>query len=180
MGKYKEIFIFIGLMVVVILSSILVSTCFGPTVQKQQDQLRQEQLKQTQLNKKSNDEKNKVKTAEPSKKFGTDYKSQEKLKEMITAINLIFSKNVFNFAYDGCQWKSPDTLIIYVNENWNLMSKDQKIGMINIAINSWAGMCGVRDIKLDEDSFEVRFIHSLSNREVGKWGGFRGTRVFDD
>lgn len=118
-------------------------------------------------------------TEETKAKY-TNYGSNEKLEELGNAFNMVFSKNVYKFAYSGMSWEKPDTLLVYVNENWDLMSEDQKIGMIETAVKSWAGMCGARGIKLETDMFEVKIINQYSNRKVGKWGYVLGSRVFND
>lgn len=111
--------------------------------------------------------------AEARKTFATN------VTETQEAFNKVFSVNKFRAAYAGVQCKRGNHLIVYVNDLWNIMSKDRKIAFITTCVTAWGGIANSHNTTFNPDEFNLEVKHSDSNRTVGTWGSIRGPVIKD-
>lgn len=139
-----------------------------------QDEQDKEQNRQTNniADKKAKDEK------ATAQKYYTDYHG--KLNEMLDGFNNLFSNNGYSPVYTGVNYDpAASTLIVTVNDNWQYLSKDAKLGFIKASFVSWSTMAHSREIDLKLDSFHLSIIHELSGNEVASWGHIMGPNIDD-
>lgn len=105
----------------------------------------------------------------------------DKRDEILKAFNLLFSDNSYAPIYEGVTHDPAiDTLTVYVNNNWDLLSKDVKLSFIKTCFVAWQTATTSRQIKTNTTSFSLEIINKSSGRKVASWGSVRGPVLYDE
>ncbi|KMO85230.1 hypothetical protein AB840_14740 [Megasphaera cerevisiae DSM 20462] len=105
----------------------------------------------------------------------------DKHDEILKAFNFLFSDNDYTPIYEGVTHDPAiDTLTVYVNNNWNLLSKDVKLSFIKTCFVAWQTATTSRQIKTNTTSFSLDIINKSSGRKVASWGSVRGPVLYDE
>ncbi len=100
------------------------------------------------------------------------------LQEMMESFNIVESKhNEYGSIYAGLTFQNPNTLIIYVNDRWNYISKDTQLGFIKQVGMLWGGMTGARKLEFTYDDFNIIVRHKQSDRTVATWDSLWGPSI---
>ena len=115
----------------------------------------------------------------------TNYGSHRQ--EMLELFQGIFQKNKFKSIYAGIKHETspsklaisppPDTLTVYVRDEWNYLSKDIKKEFIETAFIAWGTSAKARNIEINMKYFKIEFVHENSNRKVATWDGTWGEDI---
>lgn len=109
----------------------------------------------------------------------TDWNGQ--LQEMTTSFNNVQSNNNYSFLYDGCKIeKLPgggEKLIIYVTDQFTLLTENEKKLYLEQNFKLWAGMAGARQVKFNTDFFEIEMLRKGTMKRLATWDNLFGVSI---
>ena len=126
-----------------------------------------------------NDIPNQIEKEKEAKKAAEKEKLENiksKMPELLDSYNNILSQNKGKAMYSGVRVKNG-TLMIFVNDYWNLLSVDVKKGWIKSYMQIWMGMQGARDMNPNANDWKLEVRHNASDRVLGTWDPVWGSSV---
>lgn len=97
--------------------------------------------------------------------------------EIANALNDLESSNDYKNIYEGLKYNGAYNLQITVNDRWNYMSQDRKLGFIKHVGSTWSGMFGARNIPFNSESLEITIVHNDSGRKLATWDFLFGPSI---
>ena len=114
----------------------------------------------------------------PSKQVqSVPFYTAEQKKEMTNGFNQVMS-DVLKPLYAGCSFKGLEQVTVYVSDDWQNFSAEQKKGVIDRVFKVYAGMLSVRNMKTITHSMKIKFVLKSSNSVVGSWDSYSGITVY--
>lgn len=90
-----------------------------------------------------------------------------------------FNKSMSNYkVYAGFEVKG-NLMKVYVNEDWNHLSKDMKTTFIKQCLTMWQEWYMIAGLDLNIETWNFQFIHKYSGRKVATWGNIMGASIND-
>lgn len=112
----------------------------------------------------------------PAQVQSVPFYTAEQEKEMTSGFHQVMS-DVLKPLYAGCSFKGLEQATVYVSDDWQNFSAEQKKGIIDRVFKIYAGMLSVRNMKTIIQSMEIKFVLKSSNAVVGSWDSYRGVVV---
>lgn len=103
--------------------------------------------------------------------------TKAQLEEMSNSFNTVLSNNSYNSLYHGVMVKDTYHVYVYVNDNWNYVSKDVKTAFVDLSSTTWRGMIGARNIPYDQSVLFMYFENAASGNRVASWSIHNGATL---
>lgn len=100
----------------------------------------------------------------------------KKLPAAIDFFNKMLSNNRGHAMYAGCNVQG-NTVIVYVNDYWNDLSKDVKEGWVKIYMTNWINALEVKGIKTKMEDWHLKIVHNMSGRTLATWDDVWGISI---
>ena len=113
----------------------------------------------------------------PAQTQSVNLYTAEQEKEMTNGFNQVMS-DVLKPLYLGSSFKGLEQVKVYITDDWNGFSIEQKKEIVDKVFKIYAGMLSVRNLKTIIQSMEIQFVLKSTDKSVGSWDSYRGITVY--